>query len=225
MMQTFRTLTAIAAPLLRDHIDTDSIIPSREIKSVGKQGLRLGLFAGWRYRAPDGHEPNPDFVLNQPRFVGAKILISGENFGCGSSREHAVWALADQGFRAIIAASFAPIFHDNCINNGVLALCLPHATVAALADVLLGTAREPRLTIDLERQELHLHELLQDLPNDRIGPRSCLGSPGVIAFNVDADVRLRLLEGLDAIDLSLRKLTGLDAFYRQDREDRPWVYL
>jgi 3-isopropylmalate/(R)-2-methylmalate dehydratase small subunit len=220
-MQAFRTLTAVAAPLLRDHIDTDTIIPSREIKSVAKQGLSAGLFAGWRYLAPEGREPNPNFVLNQARFAGAKILLGGQNFGCGSSREHAVWALADQGFRAIVAPSFAPIFHDNCINNGVLALCLPAATVAALADVLRSTPREPRLTIDLERRELYLPEL----PNDRIEPQSLLGSPGVISFDIDADVRVRLLEGLDAIDLSLRKLTGLDAFYRRDRQDRPWVYL
>jgi 3-isopropylmalate/(R)-2-methylmalate dehydratase small subunit len=220
-MQAFRTLTATAAPLLRDNVDTDTIIPSREIKTVSKQGLSVGLFAGWRYREAGGREPNPDFVLNQARFAGAQILVAGDNFGCGSSREHAVWALADQGFRAIIAPSFAPIFHDNCTTNGVLALCLPHATVAALAAVLLNTSREPRLTIDLERQELYLH----GLPHDRIGPHSGLASSGGIAFTIDADVRLRLLEGLDAIDLSLRKLTGLDAFYRQDREDRPWVYL
>ncbi len=207
-MLPFRTLRATAAPLLRDNVDTDTIMPSREIKAVSKQGLSAGLFAGWRYRMPGCREPNPDFVLNHARFAGAKILLSGENFGCGSSREHAVWALADQGFRAIIAVSFAPIFHDNCINNGVLAFCLPRATIAALADALLATASEPCLTIDLQRQEL-----------------SCEGSPGVIPFNIDADVRLRLLEGLDAIDLTLRKLTGLDAFYRQDREDRPWVYL
>jgi 3-isopropylmalate/(R)-2-methylmalate dehydratase small subunit len=204
-MQAFRKLTAPAAPLLRDNIDTDAIIPSREIKSVSKQGLGSGLFAGWRYRG--GREPNPDFVLNQARFAGAKILLAGENFGCGSSREHAVWALADQGFRAIIAPSFAPIFHDNCINNGMLALCLPRATLGALADTLLTGASEPSLTIDLERQEL-LH-----------------AGSSVIRFSIDAEVRLRLLEGLDAIDLSLRELTGLDAFYQRDRLERPWVYL
>lgn len=203
-MQPFRTLTALAVPLLRDNVDTDAIIPSREIKSVGKHGLGAGLFAGWRYRTPDGREPDPHFVLNQARFAGAEILLAGENFGCGSSREHAVWALADQGFRALIAPSFAPIFQDNCFNNGVLALCLPRATVAALADWLLATVDEPRLRIDLERQELH---------------------PQAIHFDIDADVRLRLLEGLDAIDLSLRRLTDRDAFYQRDRAERPWVYL
>ena len=226
-MQPFRTLTATAAPLLRDHIDTDAIIPSREIRSVSKHGLSVGLFAGWRYRATGGpptggREPDPDFVLNQARFAGAQILLAGGNFGCGSSREHAVWALADQGFRAIIAPSFAPIFHDNCVNNGVLALCLPRATVAALADALLTALSEPRLTIALERQELHPHDLLTQ---GRVGTESAVGGAGVIPFTVDADVRLRLLEGLDAIDLSLRRLTGLDAFHQRDREDRPWVYL
>jgi 3-isopropylmalate/(R)-2-methylmalate dehydratase small subunit len=194
-------------PLLRDHVDTDSIIPSREIQSVGKRGLAAGLFAGWRYRSGAGREPDPAFILNQARFAGAGILLAGDNFGCGSSREHAVWALADQGFRAIIAASFAPIFFDNCINNGVLALCLSRATIAALADAVLGGQGEPLLTIDLARQEL-----------------SGAGA-GVIAFSIDADVRLRLMEGLDAIDLSLRRLSGLDAFYGRDREARPWVYL
>jgi 3-isopropylmalate/(R)-2-methylmalate dehydratase small subunit len=208
-MQAFRTLTAVALPLLRDNIDTDSIIPSREIKSVGKRGLGSGLFAAWRYRNRRGEarEPDPDFVLNQTRFASAGILLAGDNFGCGSSREHAVWALADQGFRAIVAPSFAPIFHDNCINNGVLALCLPRATIAALAERVLDVQGDCVLTIDLERQEL-----------------SGAGA-GVIAFAIDADVRLRLLEGLDAIDLSLRRLTGLEAFLRRDREARPWVYL
>jgi 3-isopropylmalate/(R)-2-methylmalate dehydratase small subunit len=206
-MQAFRTLTAVAVPLLRDNVDTDSIIPSREIQSVGKRGLGKGLFAGWRYRAGATRDPDPDFVLNQTRFAGAGILLAGDNFGCGSSREHAVWALADQGFRAIVAASFAPIFHDNCINNGVLALALPRATIAALAERVIDVQGDPVLTIDLERQEV-----------------SGTGA-GVIAFSIDADVRLRLLEGLDAIDLSLRRLTGLEAFLLRDREARPWVYL
>jgi 3-isopropylmalate/(R)-2-methylmalate dehydratase small subunit len=206
MMQPFRILTAIAAPLLRDNIDTDSIIPSREITAVSKTGLAAGLFAGWRYRSGEGRDPDPDFVLNQARFAGAGILLAGENFGCGSSREHAVWALVEQGFRAIVAASFAPIFYDNCINNGVLAFCLPRATVAALADAIMSPQGDRHLTIDLDRQEL-------------------CGAAGVITFSMDADARLRLLEGLDAIDLSLRRLTDLDAFYRRDAQERPWVYL
>jgi 3-isopropylmalate/(R)-2-methylmalate dehydratase small subunit len=210
-MQPFRTLTAVAAPLLRDNVDTDTIIPSREIKSVSKHGLAGGLFAGWRYRpaterSADPRDPDPDFVLGRPEFADARILLSGANFGCGSSREQAVWALAEYGFRAIVAASFAPIFFDNCVNNGVLALCLPRATVHALAEAVLAAPRT-RLTIDLER--------------GLIG-----GAPlGAIAFDLDAEVRERLLEGLDAIDLTLRRVAGLDAFYRRDRRQRPWVYL
>jgi 3-isopropylmalate/(R)-2-methylmalate dehydratase small subunit len=224
MPQPFHTLTAPAMPLLRDNIDTDIIIPSREIKSVSKRGLAEGLFAGWRYRPAFARErkretdsglslapkrdPDPEFVLNQPRFAGAAILLTGANFGCGSSREHAVWALAEHGFRAIIAASFAPIFHDNCINNGLLAVCLPRETIAALVDAILPSRAQSTLTIDLERQELSGTAL------------------GVIPFPIDADARLRLLEGLDAIDLSLRQLTDrLDAFYERDLEERPWVYL
>jgi 3-isopropylmalate/(R)-2-methylmalate dehydratase small subunit len=205
-MRPFRSLTAVAAPLLRDNVDTDSIIPSREIKAVSKRGLAAGLFAGWRYRPGQARDPDPDFVLNQARFAGAEILLAGDNFGCGSSREHAVWALAEQGFRAIVAASFAPIFYDNCINNGVLALTLPRATVAALAAAIMSPRGDPHLTIDLDRQELS-------------------AATGVTIFSVDDDARLRLLEGLDAIDLSLRRLTDLDAFYRRDAQERPWVYL
>jgi 3-isopropylmalate/(R)-2-methylmalate dehydratase small subunit len=206
-MQPFRTFTAPAAPLLRDNVDTDSIIPSREIKSVSKQGLAGGLFAGWRYRAASEREPNPDFVLCRPEFAAAGILLTGANFGCGSSREHAVWALAEYGFRAIVAQSFAPIFFENCVNNGLLALCLPRATVQALADAVLAAPRDTRLTIDLE------HGLISGTPL------------GDIAFDLDGDVRLRLLEGLDAIDATLRRLTGLDAFFERDRRDRPWAYL
>jgi 3-isopropylmalate/(R)-2-methylmalate dehydratase small subunit len=213
MSAPFRTLTAIAAPLLRDHVDTDAIIPSREITQVGKQGLADGLFAGWRYRSPAGRIPNPDFVLNQPAYAGARILLSGENFGCGSSREQAVWALAEYGIRAIVAGSFAPIFAANCVNNGLLPLRLPAATVRALADSAMpgpdtpGAPRALPITIDLDR---------------------CLvssASLGSVAFTIEREVWLRLREGLDAIDVSLRALGDLDSFYERDRRARPWVYL
>ena len=108
-MQPFTIVTAVAAPLIRANVDTDAIIPSRHIKTVGRTGLAAGLFAGWRYTDPQGQEPNPDFVLNQPAFANARILLGGENFGCGSSREHAVWALVEYGIRAVIAPSFAPL--------------------------------------------------------------------------------------------------------------------
>ncbi len=117
-MTPFLTHSGIAVPLLNDNIDTDQIIPSREMKTVSKTGLAAGLFAGQRYS--EGRTPNPDFALNQTKFDGASILLSGKNFGCGSSREHAVWALKDYGFRAVIAESFGEIFYNNCVRNGVL---------------------------------------------------------------------------------------------------------
>jgi 3-isopropylmalate/(R)-2-methylmalate dehydratase small subunit len=129
-MEPVRLLTAVAAPLLRANIDTDTIIPSREMKSVAKTGLAAGLFAGWRYTAIGGREPNPEFVLNQPAYAGTRILLGGENFGCGSSREHAVWALHEYGIRAVIAPSFAPIFFGNCVRNGIVPVVLPAAQIA-----------------------------------------------------------------------------------------------
>ncbi|HVC31477.1 MAG TPA: 3-isopropylmalate dehydratase small subunit, partial [Steroidobacteraceae bacterium] len=117
MAQPFTRLTAVAAVLLRDNIDTDAIIPSREIRAVSKTGLADGLFANWRYLPGQGRTPDPGFALNDPAFQGARILIAGENFGCGSSREQAVWALAEYGFRALVAPSFSSIFHRNCLRN------------------------------------------------------------------------------------------------------------
>ena len=132
-MEPFTTLSATALPLMRDNIDTDAIIPSREMRTVSKRGLADGLFAGWRYREIGGRDPDPGFVLNEPARKGARILIAGANFGCGSSREHAVWALAEYGIRAIIAPSFAPIFQANCVANGLVPAILPHDLVHALA--------------------------------------------------------------------------------------------
>lgn len=132
-MTPFTTLTSIAAPLLIDNVDTDTIIPSREMKSTGKTGLADGLFAPWRYRDADARVADPDFVLNQTGFAQAQILLAGRNFGCGSSREHAVWALAEWGIRCIVAPSFAPIFKGNCIRNGLLPVELDAAHIAAMA--------------------------------------------------------------------------------------------
>jgi 3-isopropylmalate/(R)-2-methylmalate dehydratase small subunit len=204
-MRPFTTLTAIAVPLVRDNIDTDAIIPSREIKSVGKIGLAEGLFAGWRYVA-GGREPNPDFVLNDAAYAGAGILISGSNFGCGSSREHAVWALVEYGFRAILAPSFAPIFAGNCLNNGVLAARLPAESLRLLAS-LIAKSTPPPLTLDLERCEV---------TGAGFGP---------LAFSIEPHARVRLLEGLDAIDFTLRSSAAIDDFRAADRARRPWAYL
>jgi len=218
MMQPFTTLTAIAVPLVRDNIDTDAIIPSREIKSVGKIGLAQGLFAGWRYLA-GGREPNPDFILNDAAYADARILLGGSNFGCGSSREHAVWALAEYGFRAILAPSFAPIFFDNCLNNGLLAARLPAESVRLIASLIAAphTAHPNKttppthtplpLTLDLERCEV---------TGAGFAP---------LAFSIEPHARTRLLGGLDAIDFTLRSSAAIDAFRTADRDRRPWAYL
>jgi 3-isopropylmalate/(R)-2-methylmalate dehydratase small subunit len=195
-MTPFTTLAAVAAPLLIDNVDTDAIIPSREMKSTGRTGLAEGLFAPWRY--VEGRVPNPDFVLNQSAYAGAQIIAGGSNFGCGSSREHAVWALAEYGIRAIIAPSFAPIFAANCIRNGLLPMVLPAEVVAQIAG--------QSVAIDLAAQTL-----------------SCGGETH--SFAIDAEAKAMLLEGLDAIDLTLKFGAAIDAWTQTDRAARPWIYL
>ena len=147
-MDKFTRLTAVAAPLLRINVDTDAIIPSREMKKVGKTGLAEGLFAGWRYRAPGSREEDPAFVLNQAPYRSARILLAGLNFGCGSSREHAVWALHEWGIRCVIAPSFGAIFYGNCVRNGILPVVLDNAQVEALAAVVARDPARP-VTVDL----------------------------------------------------------------------------
>jgi 3-isopropylmalate/(R)-2-methylmalate dehydratase small subunit len=193
-MTPFTMLTSIVAPLVRDNVDTDSIIPSREMKSTGKTGLADGLFAPWRYLDADTRTPNLDFVLNQTEFSGARILASGVNFGCGSSREHAVWALAEYGIRCVIAESFAPIFYNNCIRNGVLPIVLDKTEIAILAGQVI--------TIDLAAQ-----------------------TAGDFSFEIEAEAKTMLLEGLDAIDLTLKHKDAIAAWQSADRQQRPWVYL
>jgi 3-isopropylmalate/(R)-2-methylmalate dehydratase small subunit len=195
-MTPFTTLSALAVPLLADNIDTDAIIPSREMTSTGRTGLADGLFAPWRY--VEGRVPNPEFVLNQPEFSSAQIIAGGANFGCGSSREHAVWALAEYGIRCVIAPGFAPIFAANCIRNGLLPLVLPRAVVERLA------ARE--VAIDLAAQVL-----------------SCGGESH--SFAIDPEAKDMLLEGLDAIDLTLKSQGAIAAWTHADRAARPWIYL
>jgi 3-isopropylmalate/(R)-2-methylmalate dehydratase small subunit len=206
-MLKFEVLTAVAAPLLRANVDTDAIIPSREMKSVSKTGLAAGLFAGWRYTQIGGREPNPDFVLNQPAYADAQVLLAGENFGCGSSREHAVWALLEFGIRAIVAPSFSPIFRMNCVRNGIVPVCLPAATIAALAESVAIAPQVHQVTIDLVRQVVS-------------GPDGAAH-----AFAMDPESREMLLEGLDAIDLTLKQRGAIDAFTAADRDVRPWIYV
>jgi len=196
--------TGIAAVLMRDNIDTDQIIPSREMKSVSRQGLEDGLFAGWRYTEPGGRVPNPDFVLNQPDLVGASILVAGENFGCGSSREHAVWALAGYGIRVIIAKSFGEIFHGNCLRNGVLPIMLSAAEVEALA----ATPAPATVSVDLATQTLHCAQLPSWQPH----------------FEIGAYPKRLLMEGLDPIGLTLTDQDQIDAYFARDAQRRPWLY-
>jgi 3-isopropylmalate/(R)-2-methylmalate dehydratase small subunit len=197
------SLEAKAVPLLRDNVDTDAIIPSREMKSVSKLGLADGLFAGWRYRAIGGREPDPDFVVNQPRYAGAEILLSGENFGCGSSREHAVWALAEYGFRVVIAPSFSPIFLGNCVRNGVAPVALAPEVVTRLAAY---AERGEAIRVDLATMTVSA------------GEESW-------SFGLPEEARTMLIEGLDAIELTLKSRDAITAFRTADRERRPWVYL
>ena len=206
-MQPFRSMTAVAAPLVRDNVDTDAIIPSREMKTVSKTGLAEGLFAGWRYRAIGSRDLNPDFVLNRPEYADAAILLGGDNFGCGSSREHAVWALSEYGFRAIVAPSFSPIFYMNCVRNGVLPVRLPAASVTTLAEQVAVDPPARRISIDLDAQRL-------------TGPDGA-----EYAFEIEPGAKEMLLEGLDAIDLTMKQKSAIDAFLTRDREQRPWIYL
>jgi 3-isopropylmalate/(R)-2-methylmalate dehydratase small subunit len=196
-MTPFTTLTSIAVPLIRDNIDTDAIIPSREMKSVSKTGLADGLFAGWRYTEVGGRVPQPGFVLNDPAYAGAAILLGGVNFGCGSSREHAAWALAEYGFRAVIAPSFNPIFRGNCVRNGIVPIELDSNAFA--------TAPQP-LTIDLAAQSV----------TDAAGNSR--------SFTIDPEAKAMLLGGLDAIDLTLQRRDTIAEFRAADREQRPWAY-
>jgi 3-isopropylmalate/(R)-2-methylmalate dehydratase small subunit len=203
-MQAVTTITGIAAALLRENIDTDVIIPSREITSPARDGYAPKLFAPWRYLGPGGAE-DPTFVLNQPPWRQASILISGANFGCGSSREMAVWALAQFGFRALIAPSFGTIFRSNCLRNGLLPVTLPAEAVAQLA--AQAGAAALTLTVDLLTCEVRAPD----------------GS--VWAFSIDAHEREMLLTGLDAIDLTRQHRADIEAFEAADRQRRPWVWI
>lgn len=200
-MTPFTTLTAVAAPLLLNNIDTDAIIPSREMKSTGKTGLAEGLFAPWRYLMPGSREPNPDFVLNKPQYANAQIILGGSNFGCGSSREHAIWALAEYGIRAVIAPSFAPIFAGNCTRNGIVPVVLPAEAIDAMAEA------DCPVTVDLGAQTAGLTDGRQ------------------WSFDIGEEAKAMLYEGLDAINLTLKNRAGIAAFQEADKAAHPWIYL
>ena len=201
-MTPFRKLTGIAAPLRMINVDTDRIIPKQFLKTIRRTGLGANLFNDMRF-APDGAEI-PDFVLNRAPWRDAEILIAGENFGCGSSREHAPWALLDFGIRCVIAPSFGDIFYNNCFKNGVLPVTLPDAAVAALMDQA-EQGSNARFAVDLEACEV--------VPPDG----------AAIGFEIDPFRRHCLLEGLDDIGLTLEKAAAIDAFEAARRIDRPWL--
>jgi 3-isopropylmalate/(R)-2-methylmalate dehydratase small subunit len=193
-MEPFRKLGGIVAPLDRVNVDTDQIVPKQVLKLMGRTGFGQYLFYDWRYYA-DGN-PRPDFVLNEPRYVAAKILLTRANFGCGSSREHAVWALLDYGFRVLIAPSFADILYNNCFKNGVLPIILNDATVDTLFEEVARHTRYS-LDVDLERQTL-------SKPNH-----------ASIHFDIDPFRRKCLLEGLDDIGLTLKHDDRIQAYEKR----------
>ena len=201
-MDKFTTLTGIAAPLDLINVDTDMIIPKQFLKTIKREGLGANLFDEMRFDR-EGNE-NPDFVLNQPAYREAEILVSGDNFGCGSSREHAPWAIKDFGIRCVIAPSFADIFFNNCFKNGILPIPLPQEQV----DILMKDAEKganARMTVDLEKQEITTSE------------------GHVIPFEVDAFKKHCLLNGLDDIGLTMEKAAAIDSFEANQGAQRPWV--
>ena len=202
-MEKFTKLTGIAAPFPMINVDTDKIIPSRWLKTIKRTGLGVGLFEALRYD-DDGSEV-PDFVLNRPPYRDAKILVAGANFGCGSSREHAIWALLDFGIRCVIAPVLADIFATNAAKNGILVIKLPQAEVDKLmADAGLG--ENGRLTIDLEAGQI-------SRPDGE-----------TIAFEIDPFVKHCLLNGLDDIALTLAKADAIDSFEDEQKAAQPWLY-
>jgi 3-isopropylmalate/(R)-2-methylmalate dehydratase small subunit len=201
-MDKFTTLTGVAAPLPMINVDTDKIIPKQHLKTVERTGLGKALFEELRYRN-DGSE-NPDFVLNQPAYRQAKILIAGENFGCGSSREHAPWALMDFGIRCVIASSFADIFYNNSFKNGMLLIKLPQAIVNELMEDARKGANA-RLTVDLAAQTITRPD------------------GGTVKFDIDPFLKDCLLNGLDDIGLTLKKESKIAAFEQKQRLTQPWL--
>lgn len=206
-MEKFTTLTAIAAPILRINIDTDIIIPSREMKRVSKEGLGEGAFAGWRYTKPGSREENPEFILNREPYRQAQIILSGANFGCGSSREHAVWALSDWGIRCVIAPSFGSIFYGNCVRNGILPVVLDDAQIKMLATQVEADPLERRIHIDLDAGIV-------------TGPDGTQ-----FPFDIAPADREMLMQGLDAIAVTQKRDDEILAFQARDRLKRPWIYL
>jgi 3-isopropylmalate/(R)-2-methylmalate dehydratase small subunit len=199
-MQPFTTLTSTALPLRTENVDTDQIIPARYLTAVTQEGMGDGLFSWWRYTR--NGSPNPDFVLNQPQYQGSQILVAARNFGIGSSREHAVWALTQYGFRAVISPAFADIFYNNSLKNGLLPIRLPEETVSQLLD-LVEEVPQTSISIDLSSQTLKL----PDLDGGSAGP-----SGGSWSFEIDPFRKQCLLRGLDDLGYILDKEEQISAF-------------
>jgi 3-isopropylmalate/(R)-2-methylmalate dehydratase small subunit len=211
-MQKFERLTGLVVPLDRANVDTDAIIPKQYLKSIKRSGFGPNLFDDWRYLDPgepgmdhSRRRPNPDFVLNRARYQGAQILLARDNFGCGSSREHAPWALVDYGIRAIIAPSYADIFYNNSFKNGLLPIVLAHASVDRLFQECEATPGYA-LTVDLAAQTVT--------------------TPGgaVLGFEVDAFRRHCLLNGLDDIGLTLQHVAEIRAYEERRKKEAPWLF-
>ena len=210
-MQKFTLLKGLVAPMDRANVDTDAIIPKQFLKSIRKTGFGPNLFDAWRYldagepgQDPTSRKPNPDFVLNQPRYQGASVLLARKNFGCGSSREHAPWAIDQYGFRCVIAPSFADIFFNNCFKNGLLPIVLPEAAVDLLFNEVAAFPGY-ELTVDLERQVV-------------VRPQG-----EEIPFEVQAFRKYCLLNGLDDIGLTLRHADKIKAYEAERLATKPWL--
>ncbi|MBY0484316.1 3-isopropylmalate dehydratase small subunit [Nitrosomonas sp.] len=212
-MEKFHTFTGLVAPLDRANVDTDAIIPKQFLKSIKRSGFGQNLFDEWRYldhgepgMDPAQRQPNPEFVLNQPRYLGAQILLARANFGCGSSREHAPWSLQDYGFRVIIAPSFADIFFNNCFKIGLLPIILDAAVLDRLFEAVKSTEGYS-LTVDLQKQTV-------TTPNNE-------------EFNFDSDTFRKhcLLNGLDEIGLTLQQTEIIKQFEQKRRDTQPWLFM
>ncbi|MEX5548286.1 3-isopropylmalate dehydratase small subunit [Pseudomonas pergaminensis] len=201
-LQPFTLVTGRAAPMLAANIDTDVIMPKQFLKGIDRSGLDRGLFFDLRF-LPSG-EPNPEFVLNQPAWQGASFMVVGPNFGCGSSREHAVWGLKQMGIRALIGSSFAGIFYDNCQRNGVLLITLDEALLQTLGKTV-SQADQAQISVDLEAQQIRL------------------ANGEVIGFQIDTLRKTALLLGLDAIGSTLQRSDEIKAFERQHLAANPWL--
>jgi 3-isopropylmalate/(R)-2-methylmalate dehydratase small subunit len=205
-MNPVKIISGVAAPLLRINVDTDAIIPSREIKAVSKKGLSEGLFSEWRYTSMTDRTPNDKFVLNQEPYNRSTILLTGDNFGCGSSREHAVWALQEWGIKALIGTTFGSIFFENCIRNGLLPIELSSNDMQKLIHYVETNPASNQIMIDLEKLSINF------------------GS-SVIVFDFDKKYQTLLLEGLDEIQQTLKLDSEISSFEEKHFERNPWLKL